>query len=52
MRKIHIYIIGGIAYGLLHVAIKSVISSGPVFFIVSVCYILFLRFVSEKFGKP
>lgn len=50
MRKEYIYITGVVIFGLIYAWLKK-ITDNPAFFLISLLYLLLLRFVAEKFGK-
>jgi hypothetical protein len=52
MRKIHIYLIGVALLGLLHAPLKSAAPHGSVFLLIVIVYLVALRLIAEKFGKP
>lgn len=52
MRKIYIYIFGVALLGLLHAPLKSAAPHGAVFLFIVIAYLVILRLVAEKFGKP
>ncbi len=52
MRKIHIYIVGIVLLGLMQGFLKQALPHGAVFFAVVLLYLVILRFIAEKFGKP
>lgn len=52
MRKIHIYIIGVMLFGLSSEYVKSSIQHGAVFLLASVAYLVLLRLLAGRFGKP
>ncbi|UMR28706.1 hypothetical protein MJ904_16380 [Massilia sp. MB5] len=52
MRKIHIYIVGIVLLGLTQKFLKNAVPHGAIFFAVVVAYLVILRFIAEKFGKP
>ncbi|NVE00614.1 hypothetical protein [Massilia sp. BJB1822] len=52
MRKIHIYILGVALLGLAQGFLKNALPHGAIFFAVVLAYLVILRFIAEKFGKP
>jgi hypothetical protein len=52
MKKLHIYLIGVVLFGLVYEPAKAALRSGLWFFCVAVIYLLVLRFIAERFGKP
>ena len=52
MRKIHIYILGVTLLGLLQGFLKNAVPHGAVLLLIVIAYLLMLRLVAEKFGKP
>jgi len=52
MRKIHIYIVGVTLLGLLYSPIKDLLGHSSAFVVAAVAYLIALRFIAEKFGKP
>ncbi len=52
MRKIYIYIAGVTLLGLLHAPLKEAASNTAIFVGIAVIYLIILRLIAEKFGKP
>ena len=52
MRKIHIYIVGVTLLGLLYAPIKDLLDHSGAFVVAAVAYLIALRVIAEKFGKP
>ncbi|MBB3121405.1 hypothetical protein [Pseudoduganella violacea] len=52
MRKIYIYILGVVLLGLVQGFIKNAAPHGAVYFLIIVAYLVILRVLAEKFGKP
>ena len=52
MRKIYIYILGITPLGFFHEQLKSAAPNGAVFLLGGLAYLVLLRLVAEKFGKP
>jgi fructose-specific phosphotransferase system IIC component len=52
MRKIYIYLIGITLFGLLHAPVRSAVPHGAIFLLIAIVYLVALRLVAEKFGKP
>lgn len=52
MRKIYIYIIGIVLLGVSQEYVKQSVPHGAVFLLACVVYLVLLRLLAERFGKP
>lgn len=52
MKKIYIYLVGVILLGLMYAHLKSALGGGWRFFCIALIYLLVIRFIAERFGKP
>ena len=52
MRKIHIYTIGVMLFGLVYYPLKDALSSGPLLLLFAVIYAVLVRLIAERLGKP
>jgi hypothetical protein len=52
MRKIHIYILGVMLLGAAQDFIRSAVRRDAASFLIVVTYLVILRLIAEKFGKP
>ncbi len=50
MKKIWIYMLGVLPLALFYEQLKG-LGNGPIFLISAVVYLMFVRFVAEKFGR-
>jgi hypothetical protein len=52
MRKTHIYIIGIVLLGFTYEYVKRAMPHGALFLLACVVYLVLLRLLAERFGKP
>lgn len=52
MRKLHIYLIGIVVLGFASGYLKRAMPNGALFFVLCVFYLILLRLLAERFGKP
>jgi len=52
MRKLHIYLIGIVVLGFASEYLKRTMMNGALFFGLCVVYLILLRLLAERFGKP
>jgi hypothetical protein len=52
MRRPHIYIVGVVLLGLGYESLKRALPEGWMFFLIAVVYLLVVRWIANRFGKP
>jgi len=52
MRKAHIYLIGVVLLGFAHEPVKQAMPHGALFLLAGIVYLVLLRLLAERFGKP